>query len=91
MAILGDNLAALEAALHLKGRNALSKIGRELAWRRARAGWRYVVGHPPAERNLIADALSRLAALKDAAKPMPLELGRASRIEPPDNAPLWTL
>ena len=91
LAILGDNLAALEAALHLKGRNALSKIGRELAWRRARAGWRYAVGHLPAERNVIADALSRLAAPKDAAKPMPIELGTASRVEPPDNTSLWVL
>ena len=91
LAILGDHLSSLEAALHLKGRNALSKIGRELAWRRARAGWRYAVGHLPAERNVIADALSRLSAPREAAKPMPIELGTASRVEPPDNTSLWVL
>ena len=91
LAILGDNLSSLEAALHLKGRNALSKISRELSWRRARDGWRYVVGHLPAERNVIADALSRLAAPGHAAKPLPAELGGAKRLEPPEIDSLWTL
>ena len=81
----------MEAALHIKGRNALSKIGRELSWRRARDGWRYVVGHLPAERNVIADALSRLAAPSHAAKHLPAELAGARRLDPPEIASLWTL
>ena len=84
-------MASLEAALHMKGRNALSKIGRELSWRRARDGWRYVVGHLPAERNLLADSLSRLTAPSADAKPLPDELGSASRVEPPMIDTLWTL
>ena len=83
--------ADAEAALHLKGRNALSKISRELAWRRARDGWRYVVGHLPSERNVLADALSRLAAPGHSAKALPSELGGATRLDPPEIASLWTI
>ena len=91
IAILGDNVASLEAALHLKGKNALSRISREIAWRRCREGWRYVVGHLPSERNVVADALSRLAAPREAAKQIPPELGQAKRAHPPKISDLWVV
>ena len=89
--LLGDNLAALESALNLRGRGSLAKLGRELSWRRARDGWRYVAGHLPSERNTIADALSRLDAPRSEAKQIPAELGRAARRDAPDLASLWSL
>ena len=91
LALLGDNLASLEAALHLRGRGALSQIAREISWRRARDGWRYVVGHLPTERNIIADALSRLAAPAAEAKRWPTELASASQRAAPDISSQWTL
>ena len=62
VSLVGDNVAALELALSMRGRRALNRISREIAWRRARAGWRYRVAHWPTELNKSADALSRLCA-----------------------------
>ena len=62
MAILGDNISALQCAVTLKGKRALTAVSRELGWRRIRQGWWYAVGHIPAEDNHLADALSRTSA-----------------------------
>ena len=62
LALLGDNIAALQLALSLKGKGALNTISREIAWRRCRHGWHYSVGHLAAEDNSLADALSRTSA-----------------------------
>ena len=62
LAILGDNIAALQCAVSLRGRGPLNTISREIAWRRLRRNWWYSVGHVPSEDNAIADALSRTAA-----------------------------
>ena len=62
LAILGDNIAALQCAISLRGRGALNDLSREIAWRRVRFAWHYAVGHVPSEDNLLADALSRTAA-----------------------------
>ena len=91
IALLGDNLSSLEAALHLKGRGPLAQIARELSWRRAREGWRYAVGHLPTERNTLADALSRLAAPGKEAMKVPTELRHATRRAAPISQNLWTL
>ena len=91
VAILGDNLSSLEAALHLSGRGALAQIAREVAWRRAREGWRYVVGHLPTEHNVLADALSRLDAPAGDRMQVPTELRRAAQRAVPDPQELWTL
>ena len=91
LVLLGDNLGPLEAALNLRGRGALSKIAREIAWRRARDGWRYAAGHLPSERNVVADALSRLAAPAAEAKQLPSEVAGALQRIPPDVGSLWTL
>ena len=89
--LLGDNLAALESALNLRGRGSLAKLGRELSWRRARDGWRYVAGHLPSERNTVADALSRLSVPGPDAKQLPRELAGATRRDAPDLSELWSV
>ena len=60
LAIVGDSTSALQDALHLKGSGEMAAVAREIAWRQVRRGWSFGVGHLPAERNVIPDALSRL-------------------------------
>ena len=60
--VLGDNVTALIGILNLRGKRDLTAITRELSWRRVRYAWRYAVAHLPAEHNILADALSRIAA-----------------------------
>jgi hypothetical protein len=62
LAILGDNVAALQCAVTLKGHRSMLNISKEIAWRRLRAGWFYAVGHLAAEDNVLSDALSRTSA-----------------------------
>ena len=62
IAIVGDNTAALSAALSFKGRGGLTILTREFSWRKVRHRWRLATGHLPAEANTVADALSRLCA-----------------------------
>ena len=57
--IIGDNTAALQNTLDLKGKNELLSIAREFAWRKARFDWRFEVAHLPSEFNEAPDALSR--------------------------------
>jgi len=90
VAILGDNLAALNGMLSLRGKNALTAITREVAWRKVRYGWRYAAGHLPSEHNGAADALSRLHAPEGSDKKcLPPELGSASEIDCPDIETIW--
>ena len=81
VALLGDNIAALEGALNLGGSRELTRITRELTCRRSRGAWRYVCGHLPAEANLSADALSRLGAPKPSI--IPQELSEVPRVQLP--------
>ena len=74
IAMLGDNLAELNGAISLKGKNELSRITRELAWRKVRRGWKYACGHLPAEHNELADSLSRLMAPDGNGKSFPVAL-----------------
>ena len=88
--MLGDNVAALQAALALTGRGSFNAVAKEIAWRKARRGWRFEVGHLPKEANLLADALSRQAA----ACPDPIAfpthaLAAAKRAKCPDLRHLW--
>ena len=89
LAVLSDNTSALQDALHLKGNKQMLPIARELAWRRARFGWRYEVGHLPSEHNVLADALSRLFAPD--ASTIPSELRAAREIAPAQLKDLWRL
>ena len=85
--VAGDNVPALEGALNLKGKSLLNHVTRELAWRRARRRWSYVVAHLPAEHNITADALSRLAAPVPAA--FAGELALAKQVAAPAIAELF--
>ena len=85
--IAGDNTAALQNAIALKGRGAMLALARELAWRRARFQWQFSVGHLPSESNVVADALSRLSAPSPASLPKCLRTSR--EIAPPDVSAMW--
>ena len=69
--ILGDNTAALEEALTLKGKAAHQPLAQALAVIRGRQNIELIVAHLPSEENTAADALSRLAAPGDDHKPFP--------------------
>ena len=85
--LLGDNIAALQTALHLKGKPALGTLTRELAWRKARQGLRFRVGHLPSELNTRSDSLSRLTAPE--AADFPPELSEATERPAPDWKRPW--
>ena len=87
--VVGDSTSALQNALDLKGKGIMAAVAREISWRQARAGWRFVVGHIPAERNTVPDALSRVFEPHDV-PPFPHEaVGLAHFREPPCVQDLW--
>ena len=61
-ALLGDNTAALQELLDLKGSSAHGELAQALAILRCSRSLELTVGHLPSESNVLADALSRLAA-----------------------------
>ena len=85
--VLGDNKASLSDALNLQGAPAMAAVARELAWRKARGGWRLATGHLPAEANVRADALSRLRAPEP--KPFPVALKGVPRRELEPMCQFW--
>jgi len=88
--VMGDNLAALGGILNLRGKSKLAAVTREVAWRRVRFGWRYAVAHLPAEHNLEADALSRVAAPAGSEqKVFPASLHGVPECVAPAFADLW--
>ena len=91
LAILGDNVSSLGCVVNLKGRAALANISREIAWRRIRRSWRYMVAHVPSEHNGLAYALSRLAAPSGSEKrEFPTRaLSGARRRDTPEAAGWW--
>jgi hypothetical protein len=88
VAVLGDNVAALTSALNLTGKGYMIALAKEVSWRQCRAGWRFRVGHLPAEYNLLTDALSRLAAPDSIALPH-RALRQVVRRPSPDAFSLW--
>ena len=89
IAIHGDNTAALNNALSYRGRGPMEAVARELSWRQARRGWLFGVSHLPAEFNVVADALSRVADPNGV--PWPDEaLSAAAAVSPPHLSDLWT-
>ena len=81
--VCGDNLAALQNAIDCKSsRSAINLVGREIAWRKALLGWRLLAAHFPKEHNVVADALSRLAAPSPLPRPTAALGGAALRIPP---------
>ena len=91
LALLGDNLAALNGALSMKGKGSLATVTRELAWRRVRFAWHYAAGHLPTEHNTLADGLFRLHCPEDAEKKsFPPELLSLTRRAAPDLEDVWS-
>ena len=88
VAVLGDNTAALQDALDLKGNNQLLAVARELAWRKGRHFWAFELGHLPSEKNVVADALSRLHDSPPSAFPKQALKG-ARRRDCPDLRKIW--
>ena len=86
--VLGDNTGSLNNALSFKGRGILVAVARELAWRQARKGWQFSVGHLPSEYNTVADALSRWADPKGHVWPA-LALAGAEPVSAPRLSSLW--
>ena len=65
-------------------------VAKEVAWRKARRGWRFEVGHLPKEANLLADALSRQAAACPDPIAFPAQaLASAKRVDCPNLKNLW--
>ena len=89
VALLNDNTAALQAALQLKGKGPMLQVAREIAWRKAKRGWSYEVGHVPTEQNGLADALSRQCG--PSPQPLPEALKRVERCEGTAVAGFWKL
>jgi len=87
VSLLGDNTAALQSALALKGRGPLVAIARELAWRQVRRSWAYDVGHLPSEHNKVSDALSRMFAPSPSV--LPACLRGKPQLPQPEVADFW--
>jgi len=91
LAVLGDNLASLNGLLSGRGRGTLTKLTREMAWRKVRHRWKFAAGHLPSEVNNLADALSRLSAPPGSEqKSFPEELRAAMSQDAPQLSDLWT-
>ena len=89
VALLCDNSSAMQSSISLKGKGANLQIARELAWRQAKYGWKFEVGHLPKEANLRADALSRVCALERTA--IPAELKQATQVPAYQVREFWKL
>ena len=89
-AIQGDNIGPLQNLSKLKGRGAQVQIAKEIAWRQAARWWLPVPVHLPSELNVLADALSGLAAPAGANhKDFPAELRDVPEVTAPDPEGLW--
>ena len=89
IALVGDNLGALTAAVSTRGRGDVARICREVALRQARLGLHIAVGHLPSQLNDWADALSRVFAPK---RPqMPQELLHLPLLAQPSTSDLFSL
>ena len=84
----GDNIAALQDALSLKGRGSMLAVAREIAWRKERFQWNFTVAHLPSELNKIADDLSRLSAVPCHTFPLSLSRG-CTKVNPPGWQHVW--
>ena len=90
LAVLGDNTGALSNALQLKGSGPLLAVARELAWRQAKHGWQFEVGHVPSEDNFVADALSRRTEKGEPHFPR-AALRAATQVDAPKASEFWKL
>ena len=83
-----DSTGALQNALDQCGHRLQLVISRELAWRKARYGWLFDVGHLPRAFNVVPDTLSRAHAPDAPAWPFD-ELDMATDVGPPLWADMW--
>ena len=85
--LYGDNTAALQAALSLKGRGPQLKLVQALAVLRSARTLDLEVAHLPTEANLAADALSRQFGPHSDRKEWPFEhsagVARDTPLSPP--------
>ena len=86
--ILGDNTAALQEALSLKGKGAVGDLAQALAVLRCSRTLSLTVGHLPTEANVAADALSRQFDVPCAAWPFEPDQ-KVARDTPLRPATLW--
>ena len=87
--VLGDNTGALQNALALKGRGSMLAVAKEVSWRWARHGWRFLVSHLPSEFNCTADALSRVADPSQKVAWPTDDLATAESVVAPKLGDLW--
>ena len=59
---LGDNVAALQEAINMRGKGPQEALAQALAVLRGARSLQLAVGHLPSESNTLADCLSRLFA-----------------------------
>ena len=88
--VLGDNTAALQEALDLKGRGAQNMLAQALAVLLASRSVVLTVGHLPSEANTAADALSRQSEPGNV-KPWPFQPADGVEVDQPIcPTTLWT-
>ena len=91
LAVLGDNTAALQEALNLRGKRQAQSVSREMAVRKARGNWLIHVGHLPSEANTAADACSRLWAEGHEKKLNPFRGTDIKHVRAPRLSKLWSV
>ena len=88
--IWGDNTAALQEAVDMKGKGPQETLAQALAVLRGARSLALSVGHLPSESNVLADSLSRLFAPGAEAKRWPFPQGsRVVRDTPLCPLQLW--
>ena len=89
--LLGDNVAALQETLDLKGKGPQEPLAQALALLRCSRTLRLTVAHLASEANLLADALSRQSEPGNT-KPWPFRAGSAVCVDKPLRpSTLWKL
>ena len=89
-AVFGDNVAALQEALDMKGRKDQLELAQLLAVLRGARSAEISVAHLPTEANLAADALSRQAGPIADRKPWPFRPGQVERVSTISLPTLWS-
>ena len=88
---LGDNTAALQEAVGLRGKGQLALPAQVLAVLRCRRSLEIPVAHLANEANTLADALSRLEAPEGNRKAFPAVLANVKRRIPCELSCIWKM
>ena len=90
-AIWGDNVAALQETINMRGKGPQEALAQALAVLRGARSLQLAVGHLPSESNTLADHLSRLFAPGSEAKQWPFQQGSSvARDVPLSPRVLWS-